>query len=86
MTVEPHWLTRPATIRKLWWLFIGVLAGVVLAGLLIGPEGHFAVEGLFGFNALFGFLACAALILIAKAIGILLKRPDTYYDQREHDA
>jgi hypothetical protein len=86
MTVEPHWLTRPATIRKLWGLFIVVLAGVVLAGLLIGPEGHFAIEDLFGFNALFGVLACAALILIAKAIGILLKRPDTYYDQREHDA
>jgi hypothetical protein len=84
--VEPHWLTRPATIRKLWWLFIILLAGVVLAGLLIRQEAHFSVEDLFGFNALFGFLACAALILVAKGIGVMLKRPDTYYDKDGHDA
>jgi hypothetical protein len=33
-----------------------------------------------GFGALYGFLACAALILLAKGIGLVLKRPDTYYD------
>lgn len=84
--MQTHWLTRPATVRKLWWLFVVVLAGVVLAGLLIHREPHFVVEGLFGFDALFGFLACAALILIAKGIGVFLKRPDTYYDGEEHDA
>jgi hypothetical protein len=61
-------------------VFAVILALSLLAGLAIEPHPHFAIEGLFGFNALYGFLACAALILIAKAIGLALKRPETYYD------
>ena len=84
--MEQHWLTRPETIRKLWRLFIAVLAAVVLAELLGPREAHFDVERLFGFYALFGFGACAVLIVVAKAIGVFLKRPDTYYDDEAGDA
>jgi hypothetical protein len=76
-----HWLVRPETIRLLWRIFVVVLALSVLAELAVRHEAHFAVERLFGFSALFGFVACAALILIAKAIGMFLKRPDSYYDE-----
>lgn len=79
--MEKHWLVRPETIRLLWRIFVVVLAFTVLVELVVQHEAHFAVEQLFGFSALFGFVACAALILIAKAIGILLKRPDSYYDE-----
>lgn len=84
--MERHWLTRPETIRKLWALFIAVLAAVVLAELLVQREVHFDVERLFAFYALFGFVACAVLIVVAKAIGVFLKRPDTYYDDKAGDA
>ena len=67
-------------IRRLWTGFIAVLALAVLAGFLVEPHPHFAIERLFAFNALYGFLACAALILVAKALGLVLKRRDTYYD------
>ena len=70
-----QWLTRPKTIRLLWQGFIAVLVLVVLAELRIAPDAHFAVESC--------FLACAALIVIAKAIGLVLKRPDSYYDERD---
>ena len=76
-----HWLVRPRTIRRLWQLFIAILALTVLAELAIEAHPHFAIERLFGFNALYGFLACAALILVAKGIGLLVKRPDRYYDE-----
>jgi hypothetical protein len=78
---QPHRLSRPSTIRRLWQGFAVVLVLTVLAELRAAHETHFEVERWFGFNAAYGFLACAALILIAKAIGLLLKRPDTYYDQ-----
>ena len=74
-----HWLALPRTIRLLWAFFLAVLALTVLAELAIEPHPHFAIERLFGFNALYGFLACAVLILIAKGLGLFLKRPDTYY-------
>ena len=41
---------------------------------------NFDLEGTFGFGAWFGFLSCVVLIVFAKALGALLKRPDTYYD------
>ena len=64
----------------IWKAFIAVLAASVLAQVFVEPHPHFALEGLFAWNAVYGFLACAALILIAKALGLLLKRPDDYYD------
>lgn len=68
------------TARRLWLAFIAVLVLTLVAELAVESHPHFAVERVFGFNALYGFLACGALILVAKGIGIFLKRPDTYYD------
>lgn len=80
-----HWLARPATIRLLWRAFIAVLAATVAAEFFVEAETHFWVEGLFGFGAWYGFLACAALILVAKAFGACLKKPDRYYGESEGD-
>ena len=63
----------------IWRIFLLSLAASMLAQLLIEAHPHFAIEGWFAFNALYGFFACAALILIAKALGVLLKRKDDYY-------
>ena len=67
-------------VRALWVAFIVVLVLTLAAEFLVAPEPHFAVERLFGWNAIYGFLACAAMILVAKALGLLIKRPDDYYD------
>ena len=64
-----------------WWVaFIIVLAGVVVLELWVGRSTHFGVDGIFAFEAWYGFLSCVGLIVIAKLLGILLKRRDTYYD------
>lgn len=64
----------------LWRIFIAVLALSVVAQFFVEGHPHFAPERLFAWNALYGFLACAALIVIAKALGLLIKRDDRYYD------
>ena len=64
----------------IWKAFIAVLALTVVAQVFIEVHPHFAIEQVFAWNALYGFLACAALILVAKALGLLLKRRDDYYD------
>ena len=74
------WLTRPATIRLLWVGFIIVLIVLVALDLIVAHHPHFGIDGTFGFGAWFGFLSCVALVGFAKALGALLKRPDTYYD------
>ena len=81
--MDDHWLARPSTIRLLWRVLIVVLVLTVLAELAVELHQHFAVEKVFGFGAWYGFLACAALILFAKALGVLLKRGDRYYEEDE---
>ena len=81
--MKDHWLARASSIRLLWRAFIAVLALTVAAELLLAHEVHFAVERLFGFNAVYGLLACAGMILFAKALGVLLKRRDDYYEKRD---
>jgi hypothetical protein len=77
---DDHWLVRPATVRKLWIGFIAVLTLTVLAQLAIGIKGYFVVDGWLGFAAVFGFLSCVAMVLVAKGLGLLIKRPESYYD------
>jgi hypothetical protein len=78
---DRHWLDDPDHVKLVWRAFLGVLALTVLAELLIQLHPHFAIESIFGFHAWFGFAACAAMIVGAKALGALLKRPDTYYGE-----
>jgi hypothetical protein len=77
---DDHWLARPGTIRLLWAAFIAILAPLVLADLLVAHHPLSSLDARFGFGAWYGFAACVALVLFAKALGAMLKRPDTYYD------
>lgn len=78
--MDDHWLTRETTIRRLWIGFSIVLAALVLMDLLVHHHAYFALAGTFGFGAWFGFASCVALVAAAKALGWVLKRADTYYD------
>ncbi len=78
--MDDHWLVRPKTIRMLWWVGCSILALTVLADLIVHHHPHFGVVGTFGFAAWFGFASCVVLVLGSKALGAVLKRPDTYYD------
>lgn len=74
-----HWLDHPANVKRLYRGFLVVLALTVLAELLVHLHPHFGIDALFGFNAWFGFIACLAMIVVAKGLALVLKRPDTYY-------
>lgn len=78
---DDHWLVQPGTIRLLWAGGLLLLAVLVLLDLVVPQHPHFRIDGLFGFGAWYGFGACVALVLLAKMLGLLLKRPDTYYDE-----
>lgn len=80
---KTSWLDEPRNVKKLWHGFLAVLALTVLVELAVALHPHFEVESLFAFHAWFGFVACAAMIVVAKGLALLLKRPDTYY--QPHD-
>jgi hypothetical protein len=79
----PHWLDDPRHVRQLWRGFLAVLALTVAAELAVHLHPAFGIESLFGFHAAFGFIACALMIVAAKGLALWLKRPDTYYDERD---
>jgi hypothetical protein len=83
MDDKPHWLDRPRNVERLWRGFLVVLALTVLAELVVHLHPSFEIESVFGFNAWFGFAACAAMIVVAKALALVLKRPDSYYGRRD---
>ena len=82
---DDHWLARPRTIKLLWRVFVSVLAALVLAQAIISVKGYFGVDGWFGFGAAFGFLSCLAMVVFAKGLGSVLKRPEDYFDRRGDD-
>lgn len=75
-----HWLVRPSTIRLLWGVFIGVLAVTLVPDFTIHQHVHFGPEDFFGFYAWYGFGTCVLMVVGAKALGMLIKRGDDYYD------
>lgn len=78
---KQHWLYRRENRKKLWWAFGSVLAATVMVQVAVHVHGHFGFDGWFGFNALYGFLACAAMVVFARVLGFLLKRPEDYYQR-----
>jgi hypothetical protein len=78
--MDDHWLARESTIKRLWLVFAIVLIVTVLMDLAVEHHPYFTLDGTFGFGAWFGFVSCIVLIVFAKALGAVLKRPDTYYD------
>ena len=77
---KKDFLERPGTIRLLW-ILLWVICGLTLVPeFFLDRHPHFERDGMFGYYALLGFVACAALILIAKGLGYILKRKENYYD------
>lgn len=74
------WFYKPDSIRKLWKWGAIVLCLTVLVQVLVPIHGHFVVEGVFGFFALYGFVTCLLMVVGAKLLGFLIKKPDDYYD------
>jgi len=82
---DDAWLARPSTIRLLWWVFAAVLALSVAAERVFKVKGYFGLDEWLGFGAVYGFLACLAMVLVAKALGWVLKRKADYYAERRDD-
>ena len=85
MKQDDHWLVRPDSIRLLWKIFWAVLAITVLLEIFIKVKGYFGVDEWMGFGAAFGFFSCVAMVVVAKWLGYVLKRPDDYYRAEEKD-
>lgn len=79
---DKHWLVRETTIKKLWLLlYICLVLSVIVEFFVTHHErfGGHGVDSSIGFSAWFGFISCLLMVVFAKLLGFLIKRPDNFY-------
>lgn len=76
-----YWLDDPANVTRLYlgvW-FVGLL--LVALDFVLHRHDDLAFAETWGFYAFYGFVACVSLVLTAKGLRRLVKRPEDYYDR-----
>ena len=81
MSERKRWLDHPRNVTRLYRALWVVGFALLLGELLVHKHEDIAFAARFGFYALYGFVACVALVLTAKALRRVLKRPEDYYER-----
>lgn len=76
-----YWLDRKENVTKVYWGVWGLCALLLAIEPLVHKHGDFSFENWFGFHGWYGLVACIALVLAAKALRVILHRPEDYYDR-----
>jgi uncharacterized membrane protein len=74
-----YWLDDRQNVDKIFWVVIVVCVALMLVEPFYHKHPYFGIDGSFGFYGWFGFLACAGLVLVARALGRILGRREDYY-------
>lgn len=77
-TVKRRQLTTDQQ-RLLWVGFAAVMLLVLVLDFFVEHHAEFGFEGTRFFHAWFGFAACAAIVVLSKWLGMVLKRPEDFY-------
>jgi hypothetical protein len=78
---KSHWLDRKENVAKVYrgvWALCGLL---LVAEPFVHKHPEVEIESWFGFYSWFGFVGCVGLVLVAKALRVILKRREDYYDR-----
>ncbi|MEE9387871.1 MAG: hypothetical protein V3U96_04620 [Paracoccaceae bacterium] len=79
------WVDRPGSANRIFWALALICAGLFAYDFTFEKHGHFSMENLPGFFGAFGFIAFTAVILGAKALRLLIKRPEDFYAEHSVD-
>lgn len=80
-TQRQYWLDKAENVTLLYRSLWGIGLFLLLADLWIHRHEEFAFAHVFGFHGFYGFVACVVLVLTAKGLRTVLKRPEDYYDR-----
>ena len=79
------WVDRPGNPLKLVWILAAACLIVALADFTYEKHEYFSVPNLPFFYGMFGFVMFTALILAAKALRTLIRRPEDFYAPKAID-
>ena len=79
------WFTKTKNANKLFLGLALLCFALFLVDFTYQKHGHFHIEEIPGFYGAYGFFMFTALILVAKALRLLIKRPENYYGDKAVD-
>ena len=79
------WVDRPGNALKVVWMLAAACALVLAAGFTYEGHAALAAENLAWFYAAYGFAGFTGLIMLAKLLRVLVKRPEDYYADKAID-
>ena len=79
------WVDKPGSANKIFWALALFCVALFLFDFTFEKHGNFSLEDLPGFFGVFGFIAFTAVILGAKALRVLIKRPEDFYADKAID-
>lgn len=84
---KKHWVYREENRKTLWIIQGVILVLVMIPEFFVHHHAHFesqniGIDASWGFYAWYGFATCAAMVIVAKVLGFVLKRKEGYYDDK----
>ena len=79
------WFTKTENANKIFLVLSVFCLALFLADFTYHKHGHFPIEEIPGFYGAYGFFMFTALIFFAKALRLLIKRPENYYGDKAVD-
>jgi len=76
-----RWLDDPQNVTRLYRGAWGLGLLLVVLDWVVERHEDLHAAAAFAFYALYGFVACVILVLAAKALRRVLKRPEDYYER-----
>ena len=80
------WLDDMKNVERIVYGLYGLCALLFVADFLYKKKTYVSVESFPGFYAIYGFVMCAALVICARSMRVLLKRPEDYYAPKDTDS
>ena len=72
---------KPGNFRRFMTAFFISLVVLLVVDFFIAKHGHYPWEDAPDFFAAYGFVSCVVLVLVAKVLRLIIKRPEDYYDK-----
>lgn len=73
------WVDNKKNVKRIVYGLYIVCALLFAADFVYLKKTYLPVENIPGFYAFYGFFMCAALVICARAMRVILKRPEDYY-------
>ena len=81
MSDRRRWLDDPGNVTRLYRGLWGIGIVLVLLDAIVHRHEQLTIAAVPVFYAAYGFFACVLLVLAAKALRRILKRPENYYER-----